>query len=63
MNLKINSTEVAITLYNIQIPLLKDLMLQSHKYLPYTFFSKSCFKKHEVQKDSSIMYRPPKVRP
>lgn len=56
MNLKINSTEVAITLYNIQIPLLKDLMLQSHKYLPYTFFSKSCFKKHEVQKDSSIIH-------
>ncbi|TFU96334.1 hypothetical protein [Granulicatella sp. 19428wC4_WM01] len=56
MILKINSSEVIINLHNIQIPLLKGLMLKSHKYLPYTFFSKNYFEKHTIRGDSSKIH-------
>ncbi len=56
MILKINSSEIIINLYNIQIPLLKELMLESHKYLPYAFFSKNCFEKHTIRGDSSSIH-------
>lgn len=56
MILKINSSEITINLYNIQIPFLKELMLKSHKYLPYTFFSKNCFERHTIRGDSSRIH-------